>query len=235
LDKGCGSIFVLFFGNVEILEKSQISTFRMTLHSNTIWIFFFKDGMGTGVWQFENRCPPLHPQYCRSQNISPPPRPRYCRSQNIRQPSPVFSILSSETSDSTWELASDLGSSSPTPSLPLCSDCEPTRATRYICDFHRFFFVLGGPLHRESIVVCFSNLPLLIADPPLLCLRSLPYTYQGCLTLVATYTRTGPDGPAICEHGLFYAFSSQPGRLHWINFFLHWVNFFSLLILLFLM
>jgi hypothetical protein len=95
----------------------------MTLHSNTIWIKK-KEGLGTDVyWQFENRHRPLRPQYFRSQNISPPPRPRYCRSQNIRQPSPV---------DSTWELASDLGSSSPIPSLPLCSDCEPTRATRYI-------------------------------------------------------------------------------------------------------
>jgi hypothetical protein len=41
-----------------------------------------------------------------------------------------------------------------------------------------FFVVLGGPLHREPIVVCFSILPLLIVDPPLLCLRSLHYTYQ---------------------------------------------------------
>jgi hypothetical protein len=31
--------------------------------------------------------------------------------------------------------------------------------------------VLGGPVHREPIAVCFSNLPLLIVDPPLLCLR----------------------------------------------------------------
>jgi hypothetical protein len=36
-------------------------------------------------------------------------------------------------------------------------------------------FILGGPLHREPIVVWFSNLHLVIADPPLLCLISLPY------------------------------------------------------------
>jgi hypothetical protein len=144
LDKGCCSIFVLFFGNVEILEKSQISTFRMTLHSNTIWIFK-KEGMGTDAWQFDNRRPPLRPQYCRSQNISPPPRPQYCRSWNRRQPSPIFRLLSSESSDSTWELASDLGSSSPTPSLPLCSECEPTRATRYIILYS------SPPSHSNSL------------------------------------------------------------------------------------
>jgi hypothetical protein len=36
---GTLSIFILFFGNVKIREVSQISTFRMPLHSNTIlWI-----------------------------------------------------------------------------------------------------------------------------------------------------------------------------------------------------
>jgi hypothetical protein len=88
--------------------------------------FLEKEGLGTDVWQFDNIRPPLCPQYCRSQNMSPPPLSRYCRSQNIRQLSPVFRLLSSETSDSTWELASDL------PPPPLCSDCDPTRATCYI-------------------------------------------------------------------------------------------------------
>jgi hypothetical protein len=78
---------------------------------------------------------------------------------------------------------------------------QPCYSLSIIVNSTHIFLVLGGPLHREPIVVCFSNLPLLIVDPLLLCLISLPYTYQGCLTLVAKYTRTGPDGPAIREHG----------------------------------
>jgi hypothetical protein len=78
---------------------------------------------------------------------------------------------------------------------------QPRYSLSIIVNSTVIFLVLGGPLHREPTVVCFSNLPLLIVDPPFLCLRSLPYMYQACLTLVATYTRTGPDGPAIREHG----------------------------------
>jgi hypothetical protein len=56
LYNGCGPHFVLFFGNVKILEKSRISMFLMTLHRNTIWILK-KEGLGTDVWQFDNRRP----------------------------------------------------------------------------------------------------------------------------------------------------------------------------------
>jgi hypothetical protein len=63
---------------------------------------------------------------------------------------------------------------------------QPQYSLSIIVNTTIIFLVFGGPLHREPIVVCFSNLPMLIADPPLLCLRSLPYTYQGCLTLIAS-------------------------------------------------
>jgi hypothetical protein len=84
-----------------------------------------------------------------------------------------------------------------------CGLQQPRYSLTVIVNSTQLFLVFGGPLHREPIVVCFFNLPLLIVDPPLLCLRSSPYMYEGCLTLVATYTRTGPDGPAIREHGPF--------------------------------
>jgi hypothetical protein len=79
---------------------------------------------------------------------------------------------------------------------------QQRRYSLYNCEFHLTFFGFGRPISSGAhIVVCFSTLPLLIVDPLLLCLRSRPYPYQGCLTLVATYTWTGPDGPAIREHG----------------------------------
>jgi hypothetical protein len=53
---------------------------------------------------------------------------------------------------------------------------QPHYSLSIIVNSTVIFLVLGGPLHREPIVVCFSNLPLLIANPPLLCLRSLPGT-----------------------------------------------------------
>jgi hypothetical protein len=37
----------------------------------------------------------------------------------------------------------------------------------YVLGYHLYFFNFGGPLYREPIVVSFSNLRLLIADPPL--------------------------------------------------------------------
>jgi hypothetical protein len=64
------------------------------------------------------------------------------------------------------------------------------------------FRSIGATRLTVPKLVPFSATAFFVTRPTLAVLKiALPYMYQGCLALVATYTRISPDGPAIREHG----------------------------------
>jgi hypothetical protein len=73
-------------------------------------------------------------------------------------------------------------------------------------------------LHREPIVVSFSNLPLLITDPPLVGLLSLPYDSKGALHSLQRTPKLGPDGPQPMNTAvkLKQASSLLSMTVHWV-------------------